>query len=77
MFVPVLVPDGKRDALRQYLMQNEIYCPIHWPISDLHRLDKRTGQIYENELSLVCDQRYSQEDMYHMVTLINRFWKEA
>lgn len=77
MFVPVLVPDGKRDALRCYLIQNEIYCPIHWPVSIYHKLDERTAHIYENELSLVCDQRYTEEDMNRMVDTINTFWKEA
>lgn len=77
MFVPVLVPDGKRDVLRRYLIQNEIYCPIHWPVSDYHKLDERTANIYQNELSLVCDQRYTEEDMNRMVDTINAFWKEA
>lgn len=77
MFVPVLVPDGRRDALRRYLIQNEIYCPIHWPVSSYHKLDKRTEQIYENELSLVCDQRYTENDMDRIVKTINAFWKKA
>lgn len=77
MFVPVLVPDGKRDALRRYLIHNEIYCPIHWPVSEYHKMDERTAYIYQNELSLVCDQRYTEEDMNRMVDTINAFWKEA
>lgn len=77
MFVPVLVPDGKRDALRRYLINHEIYCPIHWPVSEYHKLDERTAHIYENELSLVCDQRYTEEDMNRMVDTINAFWKEV
>lgn len=77
MFVPVLVPDGKRDALRRYLKKHEIYCPIHWPVSEYHKLNERTAHIYQNELSLVCDQRYTEEDMNRMVDTINAFWKEA
>lgn len=73
MFVPVLVPDGRRDDLRRYLISNDIYCPIHWPISEYHRLDRRTATIYENELSLVCDQRYTEDDMYRMVRTIKAF----
>ena len=73
MFVPILVPDDKRNELRRYLIQNEIYCPIHWPVSEYHRLDDRTGYIYENELSLVCDQRYTEEDMSRMVETIKMF----
>ena len=73
MFVPVLIPDGKRDALRCHLIQNEIYCPIHWPVSEYHQLDTRTVHIYQNELSLVCDQRYTEEDMNRMVETIKSF----
>lgn len=72
MFVPVLVPDGKRDALRRHLINNEIYCPIHWPVSEYHTLEERTANIYENELSLVCDQRYTEDDMNRMVEVIKR-----
>lgn len=73
MFVPILVPDGKRDALRRHLINNEIYCPIHWPVSEYHQLDKRTETIYQNELSLVCDQRYTEEDMHRMIEKIKLF----
>ena len=77
MFVPVLVPEGKRNTLRRYLIENEIYCPVHWPVSEYHKLDAKTETIYENELSLVCDQRYTKEDMYRMVDVIKAFWQEV
>lgn len=77
MFVPILVPNGKRDELRHHLINNEIFCPVHWPVSDYHRLDSNEQFIYDNELSLVCDQRYTEEDMYRMVETIKAFWKEA
>ena len=77
MFVPVLVPDGRRDSLRRYLISNDIYCPIHWPVSEYHKLDGKTSVLYQNELSLVCDQRYTEDDMFRMVETINAFWKEA
>lgn len=76
MFVPVLVPDGKRDELRRFLIKNEIYCPVHWPVSKYHRLDRRTEFIYKNELSLVCDQRYTEEDMNRIVETIKMFMGE-
>lgn len=73
MFVPVLVPDNKRDALRSHLINHEIYCPIHWPVSGYHKLNERTAHIYKNELSLVCDQRYTEDDMNRMVKAIKAF----
>jgi hypothetical protein len=77
MFVPVLVPEGRRDALRRYLIEREIYCPVHWPVSALHRLDERERFLYDHELSLVCDQRYGPEDMDRMIRSIRQFRKEA
>lgn len=76
-FVPVLVPEGKRDALRRYLISKEIYCPVHWPVSSGHILNEKQSEIYNNELSLVCDQRYSEDDMHRLVTETEMFWKEA
>lgn len=73
MFVPVLVPNGKRNALRKHLIDHEIYCPIHWPLSEYHKPDQKTETIYENELSLVCDQRYTEEDMARIVKTIQNF----
>lgn len=77
MFVPVLVPDEKRDALRGYLIQHDIYCPVHWPVSEYHKLEERELNIYQNELSIICDQRYTEEDIYRIVDTINKFWKEG
>ncbi len=70
MFVPILVPDGKRDGFRRYLIQNDIYCPVHWPVSEHHKLDERELYIYQNEMSLVCDQRYTEEDMQRIVVTL-------
>lgn len=75
MFVPILVPDGQRDALRRHLIQRQIYCPVHWPVSEYHRLDEKTGVLYAQELSLVCDQRYTTGDMDRLIETVNDFWK--
>ena len=75
MFVPILIPDGQRDALRKYLIEHQIYCPVHWPVSQYHRLDGATGKLYDNELSLVCDQRYSVADMDRIIQTVKEFWK--
>lgn len=68
LFVPVLVKKEIRDALRQHLIKNEVYCPIHWN-TELGGADK----LYDGELSLVCDQRYGTEDMKREITLIREF----
>src|SRR5699024_2465853 len=58
LFVPVMIETEKRDDLRKYLIENNIYCPVHWP----HK-DQMSSKIPENELSLICDQRYTEADM--------------
>ena len=68
LFVPVLVRKDIRQALRQHLIKNEVYCPIHWP-SELGGANK----LYDGELSLICDQRYSTEDIKRQMTLISEF----
>lgn len=73
MFVPILVPDGRRDELRRYLIGQQIYCPVHWPLSAYHDPDCRTMHIYRNELSIVCDQRYNEKDMERIVQAIRTF----
>lgn len=77
MFVPILVPNGKRDELWRYLIKHEIYCPIHWPASEYHRLGDKELKLYQSELSLVCDQRYTEDDMYRIIDTIEQFWKEG
>ena len=75
LFVPILVPQGKRDRLRQFLIENRVYCPVHWPLSHLHRVSEESLHLYENSISLVCDQRYGPADMERIVHTIRSFWK--
>jgi len=70
LFVPVVLPNEKRNALRKFLIENNVFCPIHWPYSDLHG-EKR--DIFDTELSLICDQRYNDEDMEYICSLIKEF----
>lgn len=77
LFVPILVKKGYRDSLRNYLIAHQIYCPVHWPVSEYHREVTKDGRIiYEEELSLVCDQRYSIADMKREIKTIKQFFGE-
>lgn len=62
LFVPVFISSG-RNEFRKYLIQNNVYLPVHWPLSELHRPDARSKEIYETEMSCICDQRYTKKDM--------------
>ena len=73
LFVPVIIKNGKRDALKNYLLENQIYSPVHWPVSKFHKLKKEEKNIYDNELSIVCDQRYDKDDMQRILNVITNF----
>lgn len=67
LFVPVIIHNGKRDAIRKKLIDKEIYCPIHWPKPEA----ECESNIYDTELSLICDQRYNEKDMNRIVEVLN------
>lgn len=73
MFFPIYVND--RDSLRSFLTKNKIYCPVHWPVPPQvkNTLDETTTYIYNNILSIPCDQRYGMDDMQRIVKVINEW----
>lgn len=72
LFVPVQFENKEqRDAVRRKLIEAEIYCPIHWPKPAQIPADFDVNKIYDAELSLICDQRYTTDDLAKMVAVIN------
>lgn len=69
LFVPIAVFGGKRDELKQELIKNSIYCPSHWPRPKANC----DSSLYDIELSLICDQRYTENDMMRIVDVIKNF----
>lgn len=72
LFVPILVADNKRDALHRALVENDIYCPRHWPAPS-----NAVSNIYSREISLICDQRYSFSDMNRIISCIQNFLQQG
>ncbi len=68
LFVPILV--NNRDQLRRSFIDNKIYCPVHWPKFRLLECDAKCVEIYDSEISLICDQRYSIQDMQTIIEII-------
>jgi len=66
LFVPIVVAPSRRDKLRKTLSEASIYCPVHWPKPE----DRCDSNLYDCELSLVCDQRYSEEDMERVACVV-------
>lgn len=71
---PVLLDSSEeRDRFRRYLIENEVFCPVHWPKNEVHRLNNATEEIYDKELSIVCDQRYGATDMKRLLKLVEEY----
>ncbi len=69
LFLPVVIDKDKRDKVRQHLTDERIYCPVHWgkPNADCR------SELYDTELSLICDQRYTEEDMKRIISVLKDF----
>lgn len=67
LFVPIVIQNGFRDIVRKEMISHEIYCPVHWP----HPKACCESSIYNIELSLICDQRYTEKDMDRIVSVLN------
>jgi len=72
LFFPILIRQD-RDYIRNYFIQNEIYCPIHWSVPEEIDLNifRNSQQIYASILSIPCDQRYSLTDMKRVIKVLN------
>lgn len=77
LFVPILVKKEVRNSLRDYLINNKVYCPIHWPKSHSLPSFMRADVFYDSELSLVCDQRYDERQMEKVVNLIENYYNRT
>jgi dTDP-4-amino-4,6-dideoxygalactose transaminase len=83
---PILVADGKRDALHDYLEQNGVGTVIHYPIAP-HKQEcyakvewntpqlslPITEKIADEELSLPIGPAITIDEVSHIVELINQF----
>lgn len=70
LFVAIILEHNLRNELRKYLMENEVYLPVHWP------LEEKLNNVFEKELSLVCDQRYTKEQISKYVDMIINFFEK-
>ena len=69
LMIPVILDNKIRNDLRKYLIQKQVYLPIHWPQKE------KLNNIADNELSLICDQRYTTSQIEENMNLILDFLK--
>lgn len=70
LFVPIFVEN--RNAVRKELFSNAIFAPIHWPFESPNLNGFEKNPIYDKELSLICDQRYSLDDMDKQLGILRK-----
>lgn len=66
LFLPLLIE--KRDDLRKLFFKESIFTPKHWPVLSTEL--NGSNVLYDKELSLICDQRYTLEDMEKQISVI-------
>jgi len=74
LFYPVYI-NKSRNEVRNYLKEQKIYCPIHWPIPEqIQYTDyKNATNIYNTVLSIPCDQRYGLKDMERVISMLRDY----
>lgn len=71
LFVPIIVKTQElRDELKRQLISRQIYCPVHWPKNSMITPLMEVNKIFDREISLICDQRYTPEQLEGIVQTI-------
>ena len=71
LFVPVLFENKEqRDYVRKKLIEQQIYCPIHWPQPKQIPMEFKVNDIVSRELSLICDQRYDLREIKREIKIL-------
>jgi len=64
LYLPIYMDKEVLQKLKEKIYKEKFYCPSHWPI------DTSISTLFENELSIVCDQRYSEEQIKEKMMLL-------
>ena len=79
-FIPLACPIylDDRDKFRQYLAKHQVYCAVHWPLEGTGlENDENAKEMSEQILSLPIDQRYGQEHIQYLASLISDYAKSG
>ena len=63
---------SRRDDLRRYLMDQKIYCAVHWPMAGTPMERTASARYAQEELSLPIDQRYDEKELMY---LVEKLWQ--
>ena len=69
-----IVLSEQRDELLKHLIHNDIYCNVHWKISEeCSKADEVSNMLSERILTIPCDQRYGEAEMEYIINVLERF----
>lgn len=68
LFIPIFLKD--RNKVRKYMFQNNVFCPVHWPLDGMNL--KRGAEMAEHEFSIIVDHRYTNNDMAFILELLEK-----
>lgn len=71
LFVPIWL--GDRNNVRKQMFQNNIFCPVHWPLEGMDI--KKGAEMAEHEMSIIIDQRYTNKEMDFILTTLEKSLK--
>lgn len=63
-----------RDALFKFLIQNNVYCNIHWRENDSTKLFADADYLSKHCLTIPCDQRYNHDHMDYIYKTIKNYY---
>ena len=72
LYFPIYITGNQKD-FQKYLAQNNIYCPIIWPLENgYENFSSFSTDIISHMLSVPCDQRYSKKDLDYIIKYLNK-----
>ncbi|MCK9181386.1 MAG: hypothetical protein M0P13_00705 [Fibrobacteraceae bacterium] len=72
LYFPIII-NSDRSRFQKHLASKNIFCPFHWPVSPFLEKEISQESFQYRILSVVCDQRYSIEDMDYISKSINQY----
>lgn len=78
LYYPIYVKNGKRDRLRKDMFLDNIMLPVIWPtpLEVKEYLSDQVKKIYNEILTIPCDQRYGKQDMIWIAEKIQKHMGE-
>jgi hypothetical protein len=75
----IRVSGGRRDALRGFLAEHSVFCPIHWLLPHVPRAQALAAdhRLASEVLTLPIDQRMNEHHIRRLIELLQQFFTES